>query len=843
MSATATTSTVSTPASVGKRRSPQAREWFFLRSSWASPLLILVLFGAPMYLGGALASAVPLWATLSLCALAISGVPTQPLRRDRLAIVLLLMIGMTVFQLLPLPPLLLHFLAPTNASLTTFTEYPLDPGAPERWRSLHLDPGNGRSNLHYFIGLLAAYLSAQQLTRRGYGSNLLASASLSTVWISMLALAHWFWSIDKVYGFYTPIEAHPPLVSPLLNPNHLAAFTGIGAVLSVGQAVAARSGPPRFLHICAALLCGVTCAMTLSRGGVVVAAGSLLLYGAAMGRLRPRSHEKDDSRPFTAALAVYAVFVVALSIGFEALQREYLHQSTTKLEFIGASYRVLPHHWLVGTGSGGVYAALSASQLLPAELTFDRVEHLPADILLSFGIPVGLAILLLGIRWIWSVRPPLRHASPLDVAVFCGLLGLFLHDLLDFSLWLGACGYLAAVLSGYLTGEQTYRREGATTVRGQWRIPVFVLVLFSALMGWYTSKGTLYQDRDAIRNETHATPPSVEELRARFRRHPADPYLALGGGVLAVHTQHPAALRFFNRALELAPHWSQPHLLLVSLLASRGLRDQALLEAQIAARSSPQAHAALGALLRRLAIPPEQLARCVPEGARGIALLRTIASQQPDALAARADAMLIERNASDSSVLIREAQRVLQRQELDRYRLINERLVREYPGLAVGYLGLAELEANSDPQRAISRLQNALTRLSSAERWSVLVKLGRFQATRGDVEPMRRTMAQLLDEAGSNIDVRIGALGTLGEYELLLHNDLAALNAFERADAMSHPEHRYVGQLLGIAERMGDLARMRGACVTLLDYGQPTQAQRTLCAQVERRTLTPPPSL
>lgn len=811
-----------------------------LRASHALPLLGLLAFGPALHLGGAPASAVPLWSTLALAALFLAGIEwTDGLRRDRLFLAGSVMIAVMAIQLVPLPPRLLAILdsASANVSAGALSPYRIDRAA--AWRPLHLDPGSGYADLQYVVGLLAAYLAAKRVAARGHGDTVLLTAACATLWIAIVALAHRLWGLEKVYGYYAPSQAAPPLLSPILNPNHLAAFTGAGAVLWIGRAAALVPGPLRIASGVAAALCFAVCALTLSRGGIAAALGGVLLAFVSTVWGRTVSRRRSSRALFDIWLVVCGALSAALFVGWQALRAEYVMGDYSKLGQIVTSLRALRHHFWFGAGSGGLHAAAAMEGVFPGEFSVVRAESLPVDLAIALGPAAALVVMYFAARWLWAVRPSIRNASPALVAAFCALLSLVAHDMVDFALWLGATGYLAALMAGVLAGSTSLKAtpaggQSSQRPRAVVRAPLLLAVAGCVAASFVTLRSPVEAERDRIQSALRANALDRAMLQSAMLRHPGDPFLPLAGAAAALRSRDPNALRFVARAMELSPRWAEPHAMLARVLAAHGLTSQALLELRYAVGLSGRTHGALANLIIALDPDRETLARAVPPGALGNRFLTWIADRAGDRpIGERSDALLLERDPHNLGALHREIRRAHTRGDTATERRLAEELLRSYPADATGYRALAEVQtASGDLIAAESTLRRGIEHTTEVA--PLLLRLAEIQARRRDVPAMRVTMMRALEAAGADIDQRIATLGHLGSLEESLGNDASALSAFERADAMASPEHPYLGRIIAIAYRLRDLARLRGACGTLRDLGAPLGPHQEACNAVDR---------
>ncbi|MBK8694342.1 MAG: hypothetical protein IPN17_19190 [Deltaproteobacteria bacterium] len=267
------------------------------RAAWARPALAALVFGAPMALGGAPWWSVPLFSIIALSGFVVAGWDRAVAQRDRLLVCWLLLLGVLGFQLLPLPPSLLQLIDATSAAASAGALDPLRVSRAGAWRALHHDPGSGIADLLYLLGLGAAYITATRVSSREEGDHTVRLVAWGALLIAGTALAHQVTGQDRLFGFYRPHSASPPILSPLLNPNHLAALTGAGAILWLGLAVAADRVAPRTVAAIAAVLCGVVCMQSLSRGGVAATVGCILLFVGLNARRGTSDRAPPQSGP------------------------------------------------------------------------------------------------------------------------------------------------------------------------------------------------------------------------------------------------------------------------------------------------------------------------------------------------------------------------------------------------------------------------------------------------------------------------------------------------------------------------------------------------------------------
>jgi tetratricopeptide (TPR) repeat protein len=815
-----------------------------IRTRFALPVLGVTVLGAMLGLGGAWNPSIPLFAVTAAAALFLSGVDRPTVLRDPVTRLLLVLLAVGVFQLLPLPPALLRLLdrGSEEASRLALAAWRIDRAA--AWRPLHRDPGTGYVDLVYLLGLGAAYLAAAQAARREVLERLYEICAASALVAALVAFAHVGTGQDQLYGFYRPVQASPPVISPLLNPNHLAALTGAGAILWLGLALASEKPLPRVLHGIAAVACGGACAMSLSRGGVASAVGGVLLLLALDARTEgaPGSR-KVRRRPALQTLLGYlfagAIFLAGAWLSAGALAREFSEGDASKLAIFRRAVAMLRGHELLGHGSGSLPVVSATGERLSPEHTFLRVESLPLDLALSVGVVATAAVIYFALRAFRRWLPPAGAPTP-ALAAWAALLSLAAHDLVDFSLYLGGVGYFAAVLAGVLSGWTARAwRKPLPRSESLARWPGVAAFVTAALLAVVAARSGLEHERDRAERSLRASATWFEtpEAQAVAARHPSDAYLQLLMGSYAVAAGHPAGLRFVARALSLAPTWAQPHLLLGRVLAAGNRRGQTLLEVrEVLARTTSQPGPCAQLVMRLRPLPTrEELQRVAPRHLGGVAFLHGVAAAAPTPeYAAMADELLLERAPDFVPALQRRATAARAAGDLDGASVWCERIERARASDVAGAMCRVDVfVARGDSEAALRTLDRALPRVQ--DRYPLHLARARLLAAARNAAGMRREAALMQEAAGADLERLIESHGLRGELEAALGNLRGALAAYEMAETLALPDHPYALQMAQIASRLGDREVLQARCTVLLEQDPSSEAALRLCDPVGAR--------
>lgn len=821
------------------------------RTRHAVPLLGVAVLGSALALGGAPAWTVPVAALAAALAAVLTGVDPR-LTRDVVARAWLALTVVLAIQLLPLPPGLLRLIDARGADVSARALLGFGVDRASSWRPLHVDPGSGLSDFVMLLGLGAAYVSARAVSMRDGLERLLALCAAAALSVALIALAHLLTGQDKLYAVYQPRLATPPILSPLLNPNHLAALTGAGAILWMGWAADGTRAVRRLLASGAALACGAVCALSLSRGGVAAAAGGVVLFVALLSRGTGAPEHRERVRGATGRtligfVAGAAVVAGGLWLAASDLSREYVEGDASKLDNFRRALSLLRGHELLGVGSGGVPVAVALSQRLDPDFTFARVESLPIDLALGFGLPAAAFALYAAGRALRRWFVPF-DAPASSLAAWCALASLLAHDLADFALFLGATGYFAACLAGLLAGHFARRwQQPLPRLKRVARWPALAVLALVAALAPTARRSPLEAERDRVQATLAANPRAWNDpgVRAALARHPGDAYLQLLVGAYAVTRGDRGALRFVNRAMELSPGWSQPHVVLARLFAARGLRGQALVEVREALRRSPRAVVATSVLVARLDPPPtgEELDHITPPGEAGITFLDRVAylwqnTGRPDGPVAALDALMLRRAPGAVPALRRRFVQARAARDLDAMAELSRRALSHHPELPDGYLFDAwRAEAAGDTDAALRALERGAEH--ARDRYPLLEERAILLAGLHRPGPMRAVIAQLIDAAGADIDRLVRAHGLHGRLETRLGNLRGALEAYQLAHALTVPEQPYLLQVAEVYTALRDRAGLAAACSQLLEGPSPSAQARALCERGGAQGIIP----
>jgi len=535
------------------------------------------------------------------------------------------LLGMTILQAVPLPSSVTHALAPANADIWDRALTPLREPGPS-WHPLSVAPSATRVEVlrGFFYGCV--FLAALRVATLEHGETFLVRVIVvSTSLMAFSALAHLAVSADKVFGLYRPHEGYGRgRIAPLLNTNHLAAYMGVGACVSLGALLARRS-MPRALSGSMTLVLAATCVWQGSRGGMAALVFGMLLTVALTLYSRRRFETARVETAILAACAVAAVIVV--SVAFSESREHLLSRDFSKVDVAKRSMALVAASPWSGSGRGAFESVFSALREGSAYTTWTHPEDILVQWLVEWGVPATIgALALLG----WALRPQvLLHAVRPVVGAWVAIVAAFMHDLVDFHLEVPGIVALVAVCAAIVVSGRptssggTRRTNGASFARA---IPLGMAVgtLAAIAFAWPDMGHMLAEERRRFSAEAVDASVSREQFRTDIRsamlRFPAEPFLPLMGAVRAQAVDSESVVPWVARALERNPRFGRAHFVLARSISVRN-PSQARLEYRLAYENDETLRSAIVKEVQPIIDGPTAALELVPEGDSGQELL------------------------------------------------------------------------------------------------------------------------------------------------------------------------------------------------------------------------------
>lgn len=804
-----------------RRADPQSgnsRRTMLFRISFATFALATIL--APQLFGGILS-----WTVWVIAGLAMVSVLAATWALDAgvgevrmpLGVAVLGTLLWTCVQVMPLPCGLVRSIAPAAVADVELSRSLLGEDEPTMC-SISRDPGATAEEVAKGASLLAMFVSAGVLAASGYRRRVFLAVAVSVAFLTFIALAHTVFGLHAVFGIVTPIDTVPHVIAPILNENCLSALLtlGVPVMLALGLSEE-RSVTKRIAWISAAAITSGCVVLTVSRGGIASLVCTLLIFGAlALTRSHGDKRKGEGAgRRRSALLAVAAVIVVGGGLGMFVASKDVLSDyATNDLRKIDLTRQglllALESPW-TGAGRGGFSAAF-----VRHGGTFKRAiypENWPAQWASEWGIPI--AVLLAAAIAFAVLRVLRRTHSLMKLAAAAGIVGIAIHDLVDFSLeHLGIAAVAISVLAALVVPRQgtidTAAGEGQRGIKLRW------LTWASCALSMFA---VAFVGPRLPGNSVLSLQKELERLyesgdRAAFRAalvrgvtlHPSEPAFALYAGAEASKHNDRSSLRWLTRAMELAPEWASPHVEAARVLAQHGHIDQALLELREAAKYDSSMPVSLACWILEHN-PREELAlRSAPPGTTRILYLDNVAS----CLGAGNPALppieseIVHLDAAYPGPILRRARHDVAGGRYAEAIATLRPIVNRAPENTGAALILAEaLTGAHREQEAIRLLQQTERQVDDP---AELVRLrARAEASRGNAAGMRAAIDELRGLAGGSSHLLAAALSLQANLESTLGNDGRAIAAFDESYRFE-PNAATLVSLAGTAERLGNRA-------------------------------------
>lgn len=597
-----------------------------------------------------------------LAALRTSQSQDVTVRASLASLGLLWAAGLSLLQIIPLPPTLRALLAPgSDADLRQILSG-LD-GAPT-WLPLSIDASSTLNEAAGLFGMLCLLLA---FGSRDPGepatpdhrpdSPAVAPVWRSPGWVVLAATMVSALGVLAAVGVPLPSPIGVPgqgttrAVFPagLHNSNHMAALCGLGALLALSYALSTSRGERRPYRVWATLACGL-CNLallgTLSRAGVLCWGAAQLALVVCVIRRTMRQAAGQDSRwkPWVRRLWLLPLVLTALWAALPDGTLDSLAYRFSPHELRGvlqpgskvyAWFEALPilrgHLWL-GVGHGAGENLFQHSHVLSGRMRFVYLENQWLQLVFDFGLLGAVPLLLLAVGFVVDAQkkganhPAERLPYSVPLASWLGLAALGLHNLFDFNTAVLGVSLPALVLVGVVERRRTQLPRPAVTALG-------IGTLLMAALAWWVAPS--HDEEGAWLRRLAADPSTPTDVllsraTAAVLRHPFDSHLSAVVAARLVQQDHPAARAWLNRALLANPRDTLALRQTALRLATAGQLEEALLFLrQAIEHGDPEEQQRSLRLVADIATDAETARSALPHPADLDALLDVAGAQSP----------------------------------------------------------------------------------------------------------------------------------------------------------------------------------------------------------------------
>ena len=362
-----------------------------------------------------------------------------------LVVTIAIALVLTALQLVPWPDSWLDALNPVGNGLRSEGA---EMAGVSPWAAISLDaPGTLRA-LGYFVTLLGVAIVALRFAHSERGRLACLGAVSGICFVTVLVVAvHTIFDASTLYGLYTPVQASPPVLGPLLNANHLGGLCALGCAVSTGLLIYPKqSRAARIVWATTILGCLGVVLATLSRGALLATlAGVGVTLGtyAAQRLARPvdrrarslRRRFMMTSLPIGAVAVCTMTVIVFTSTGtahqLEDTSLQEIHDPRSKYEAWRSATTLIEEAPWTGVGRGAFEPAFTRVHKASSFLTFSHVENEYMQAVIDWGIP-GAIVLALALGWVGVVALRRWRDGPLVAAALGGLTTVLVQSNVDF---------------------------------------------------------------------------------------------------------------------------------------------------------------------------------------------------------------------------------------------------------------------------------------------------------------------------------------------------------------------------------------------------------------------------
>lgn len=762
----------------------------FDRAVWVAAALTCVV--PPLLLAGA-----PGWSVVWIAAIATLGFAVTAWSGDlpkarRVDAWLLLMLGWTALQAVPIPRGLLSWFSPMRLEMRGESE--------DAWVPLSLDPAGTWEHLVVGAAIAASYFTGRVVAhRRGRRAALYIAASSPLV-VALVSFGHALAGADRVYGWYAPVYAAPALLGPVLNNNHLGGFLAFGAVLFVGLALGTSHRARRVILVVCAAVCGLGALAAVSRGAVLsLVVGLLGVVAVAYLTKRARRSRERSGWIWVAMTSAIAMVGGGAYLGLDGLFADFEKSDFSKLEVARSSMSLAFEMPFAGVGRGAFGAVFS--QIDGTGRRFTHPENIVGQWASEWGwiAAFAAALVFAGVlfRGAKSSRIEVAAASVAIVAFVA-------HDMVDFALEMPGLVPVVAFVFGMIAGGGKGVAERAVPAGAVRGVALGLVAVALALgFGVESRRPEAYV---AVLQQA-ASDPRVELdalVSDAVDAHPLDAGVALYVAHALLRREDGRAVRWLNRAMVLAPGWASPHVLAADLLDRQGARGQALVEIREAETRQPGSAREVLCRIGQTS-SAEAIAFALPADPelRG-RLVDAVSRCLPDETAARLDEISLGERPT-LGALVRRAER--RRRHDPTQALVDlEAAARLAPDREDVHVARARILLEREgPEVALAVLPER------PETWSGTQLRAQLAALVGDDEDVERQLSRLRSQAAGSSTRLAQAWAAVGQIEERRDNLGAAAQAYERAHRLDPDAPGHLANVARLAERLGQLRRALSA--------------------------------
>jgi hypothetical protein len=407
-------------------------------------------------------------------------------------IFLALLILLALFQMIPLPRVLLKVVSP--ASLTTYLDFGNSPPGAFHPISLHVD-ATRRDMLCYLADAAVFFVVVGHYRTKEQIASLLKTLLFMATFLIVLALVQKITWDGRIFWFYPVAEylkSGGNIWGSFINRDHFAGYLemviplGIGFLLYRLPRIPALPGTPwrvrlaRFLASETMTSCSLLFVLVLVMTAVLFATfsrGGILAYGGSLVLMAFMSWQRHSlkRRALPLAILAFVVFITVVFSSWDRLEDRFsaLEQDhVSRLEVWRDAIEIVRDYPVFGTGLGTFKNAFMRYQRSMPRSLFDHAHNDYLELATDTGIVGFLLGMGMVVFFIWNVLRRWRKKHGMfGKCIALGGMGslsaIAVHSFVDFNLHIPANALLFTVVCAltyvavYKISDQNGRAAGA----------------------------------------------------------------------------------------------------------------------------------------------------------------------------------------------------------------------------------------------------------------------------------------------------------------------------------------------------------------------------------------------
>ncbi|GEM_PF-6309295 len=747
----------------------------------------------------------------------------RSIRLDGVALIGLLMLAVTLFQLMPLPDAWLEWLSPTAMQHVQATRA-LGIEVPAR---ISLDPTATMQSAMLIATALLFYLVAfhksffdtsaeETLSIVGYTGALVALASL----------AHYFTGATAIWGKLLPENVDPEIykvTSLFVNPNNAAGFFNLTGFVLLGVWRKADRAKPRGIIFLGSLVCFATSALMLSRGGLIA-----LAFGGMMLVILSRFSGNRRMAPSPVATLLELGLAAALAVAFIAVFNVVLSTTSgekfvipfaneeVKSRLWSAAVPLVDQFHRIGAGAGAFGDAISPLNTLSTQATFLHAENELLELLVEYGTLFGL-LFMAGGAVVMIRRVGFARARPMYREAVVGVAALAIQNMVDFSIRIPLVAIAAAIVVGAVSGsyakEYVKQKNWLVSFSPLKVIPVaaaaWIVVVAASLWIARNDSQAAYASLKALHgSQVPADAAHRAYIAPALALNPADSHmLTLASNYWAGTGETERALQAAERAAFLCPACVPPKASKAGILLAAGKTDDAVTLLRQIATLDKRTEPAIFLIVQGAKVPPERLGELW--GDDHSLILRMANHLRTDGTPDLAERLLLaaqSKHGWEPSLMATLASLYLAEGHHDRVDELSTYMLGYFPDSHIGYLYQARVSViKGDMELAMALYEEALAKITQdtesvsvgLEMLNLLANLrrwDRFDAIAPDIRKKTSSYPRLRSQFHTIIARR----------EEMRQRFQAALSELELADTAYPLDDRIAMRKAAIYKKTGD---------------------------------------